>query len=154
MTTSANGRPAGLNPRTGTTHMKRVVAATLAAAVAIVAAIVTSAPAQASPAPVAVGSHPAMATAATQDIKSLINERTCNSAQLPRQIWLTSDSRPTRCFGGTVGSLNLNNFPVEWLSPGDYHGTIYCVGLTLRFRPAQDSLLDRTCSRLEIRPAS
>ncbi|MEO3923309.1 hypothetical protein ABGB07_05550 [Micromonosporaceae bacterium B7E4] len=144
MATSITGHPVGPRRQVVATYVKPALAI-LIGMMAIVAVSAPSAPAHASP---------AAAHGTAQDVEPFINERTCNAEQLPRQIWLTSESRPTRCFGGTVGSLSLNNFPVEWLSPGDYHGTIYCVGLTLRFGPAQDSLLDRTCSRLEIRPAS
>jgi len=129
--------------------MPKRVTVTLAMVAALVAAIAFSPPAQASPAPATVAS--------AQTVEPLIDERTCNANQLPRQIWLTYTTRPTRCFGGTVGSFNLGNnpaTPVQWLSSGDYHGTIYCVGLTLRFGPATDALLNRTCTRLDIRPAS
>lgn len=122
---------------------------TLVMVAAFVAAIAFSPPAQASPAPATVTS--------AQTAGPRIDERRCDANQLPRQIWLTYTTRPTRCFGGTVGSFNLGNnpgTPVQWLSSGDYHGTIYCVGLTLRFGPANDSLLNRTCTRLDIRPAS
>ncbi|MFY1671926.1 hypothetical protein ACN27G_18430 [Plantactinospora sp. WMMB334] len=129
--------------------MPKRVTVTLAMVAALVAAIAFSPPAQASPAPATVAS--------AQTVEPLIDERRCNANQLPRQIWLTYASRPTRCFGGTVGSFNLGNnpaTPVQWLSSGDYHGTIYCVGLTLPFGPATDALLNRTCTRLDIRPAS
>jgi hypothetical protein len=123
--------------------------ATLVMVAAFVAALAFSPPAQASATPATVAS--------AQTAAPRIDERRCDANQLPRQIWLTYTTRPTRCFGGTVGSFNLGNnpgTPVQWLSSGDYHGTIYCVGLTLRFGPANDSLLNRTCTRLDIRPAS
>jgi hypothetical protein len=124
----------------------KAVWAAAAAAMAVTATLASGAPAQASPTP---------AHSLSEPVQPLINERRCNASEVPRQIWLTSASRPTRCFGGTIGGIHIGSFPVEWLSSGDYTGTIACLGgWNLRFNPATDRLLNRTCTYLEIRPGS
>lgn len=98
------------------------------------------------------------ATDTTPIVKPLINQRPCNSNELPRQIWLyppPSSIWPTRCYGGTVGTMSLGTFPVQWLSSGDYTGTIECVnGLVWHFNPGEDRLLNTSCVRLTIRHGS
>ncbi|SDM64093.1 hypothetical protein [Nonomuraea jiangxiensis] len=147
---------ARLHPTAPRRAAMKAVWAVPAAAMAVVATLACGTPAQAAQAaPGSAQAAPASAQGLSEPVRPLINERRCNSSEIPRQIWLTSASRPTRCFGGTVGGIHIGSFPVQWLSSGDYTGTIACLGgWSLRFNPGTDVLLNRTCTYLEIRHGS
>ncbi|MDQ3150974.1 MAG: hypothetical protein M3R63_04380 [Actinomycetota bacterium] len=55
--------------------------------------------------------------------------RQCNVGEVPRQIviFLGIDGEDgVRCFGGTLGSINLNNAPVFDVFSGGYTGVVDC----------------------------
>ncbi len=123
-----------------------------ALAIAVVAALAMSGvPAAAR----ATAASAAPTTAA--DVGVLINQRQCNVGQMPRQfvIWFgIGGVEGHRCYGGTLGSLPLNNLGVYELFSGGYHGVIDCKKNLYFFKPNQQKVIIDQCQELTILPAT
>jgi hypothetical protein len=86
-----------------------------------------------------------------------ISERRCNVGERPKQIVLflgIGGEDGQRCFGGTIGSINLGRAPVYDLYSGGYTGAIDCVNRFHQFRPEQVVTIIDVCTTLTILPGS
>lgn len=100
---------------------------------------------------------PAATTSATDEIGVLINERQCNVGERPKQIVLflgIGGEDGQRCFGGTIGSINIGNAEVFDLYTGGYTGAIDCTNRFHQFRPEQIVTPIDQCQTLTILPGS
>ncbi|SDD78018.1 hypothetical protein [Glycomyces harbinensis] len=121
------------------------------------ALVFSAAPAQAAPSDTSASTPVIAAPGDASEIGALINERRCNVGERPKQIVLflgIGGEDGIRCFGGTLGSINIGNAPVYDLYSGGYNGAIDCHNRLHMFDPEQYVTPIDICTTLTILPGS